>query len=65
MFILGKVGELGGWGEDRGRMWRDMAEKYKSRQEVTNFFFLISNSKIDAMAWSKPLVNNLKIGMNL
>ena len=45
--------------------WRDMAEKYKSRQEVTNFFFLISNSKIDAMAWSKTLVNNFKIGMNL
>ena len=35
--ILGKVGELGGWDEDRGRMWRDMAEKIKADKKSPFF----------------------------
>ena len=46
-------------------MWREVAEKKKWRKKSSTFFFKISNSKIGAMAWSKPLVNNLKVGMNL
>lgn len=45
-----------------GGTWQ---KKIKANKKSPIFFFLISNLKIDAMAWSKPLVNNLKIGMNL
>ena len=37
--ILRKVGELGGWGEDRGKMWRDVAEKRTADKKSPIFFF--------------------------
>lgn len=59
------MGSLEDWGEDRGRKRTKVAEKRKAEEVIYLSWFLISNLSIEDVTRSDPLVDNLKMRMNL